>query len=250
MLHFMKKYINLLHSVGLSEKASYIYISLLEHGKSSIADISTNTTLHRAEIYRILPSLIEDGFILVSLKWKRKLYSPAPPQKIEEIYLENLERNKRSIAELDNMYRQIENKPKVSYTKWKKGITQVFSDIVHSLNKWDIFYRITSETDTQKVNKYLPKNYREIRDKKELERYVIMSYKAAQIKKPRLERDLITIPEEYDEFNDNIFMSIYWNKVAYIDFNTESSIIIENKQIAQFQEKMFKLIFKSLKSKT
>jgi hypothetical protein len=29
----------------------------------------------------------------------------------------------------------------------------------------------------------LPKNYREIRDKKDLERYVIMSEKAAKVKK-------------------------------------------------------------------
>jgi hypothetical protein len=99
------------------------------------------------------------------------------------------------------------------------------------------------------INKeYLPKNYREKRDKKQLERYVIMSSRAAQIKKQRLERDLIVIPEDFDEFEDDIFMSIYANKVAYIDFNSESSIIIENKQIANFQKKLFRLLFKSLKN--
>jgi hypothetical protein len=73
-----------------------------------------------------------------------------------------------------------------------------------------------------------------------------MSEKAAKSKKNRLERDLVTIPEKYDEFRDDVFMSIYSNKVAYIDFQTKSSIIIENKQIAKFQEKAFKLLFKSL----
>jgi hypothetical protein len=74
-----------------------------------------------------------------------------------------------------------------------------------------------------------------------------MSAKWAKHKKPRLERELIVIPEEIDEFEDDVFMSIYANKVAYIDFNSESSIIIENKQIADFQKKLFKLLFKSLK---
>jgi len=74
-----------------------------------------------------------------------------------------------------------------------------------------------------------------------------MSEKAAKIKNPRLERDLAIIPEKYDEFRDNVFMTIYGSKVAYIDFTTKSSIIIENKQIARFQEKAFKLMFKSLK---
>jgi hypothetical protein len=74
-----------------------------------------------------------------------------------------------------------------------------------------------------------------------------MSEKAAQSKQNRLDRDLVTIPEKYDEFRDDVFMTIYSNKVAYIDFQTKASIIIENKQIAKFQEKAFKLLFKSLK---
>ena len=68
----MKKYVNLLKNIGFSEKDSIIYLSLLQNWKSSIADITTNTNLHRIEIYRLLPNLLESGFILVSLKWKRK----------------------------------------------------------------------------------------------------------------------------------------------------------------------------------
>lgn len=244
----MKKYLNLLKNIWLWEKSWIIYLSLLENGKSTIAEISNNTSLHRVEIYRLLPYLIESWLILVSLKWKRKYYSPTHPQKIQEIYEEIQKSNNESINQLSNMYSNLESKPNVIYSNWKKWITNVFSDIVNSLNKWDIFYRITSETDTEEVNKYLPKNYREIRDKKQLERYVIMSNKASKTKKSRLERDMVTIPELYDEFDDNIFMSIYGNKVAYIDFNSESSIIIENKQIADFQKKAFMLMYKSLKN--
>jgi len=242
-----KKYINLLKNIWFSEKESIIYLSLLDNWTSSIANIVDNTSLHRMEVYRLLPKLIEDGFVLVSLKWKRKFYSPVNPSKIEEIYLENLERNKHSIKELQQKFLTIYKKPKVTYLKWESGITHVFSDIVNTLNKWDVFYRITSEIDTESVNKLLPKNYRELRDKKQLERFVIMSEKAAKVKKNRLDRDLVVIPEKLDEFRDNIFMTIYWPKVAYIDFTTKSSIIIENKQIAKFQQKAFKLLFNSLR---
>lgn len=242
----MKKHINLLKNIGFSEKDSIIYLSLLQNWKSSIADITNNTSLHRIEIYRLLPNLLERGFVFVSLRWKRKYYFPVDPSKIEEIYLEQLNRNKNSILELSEMYFNIEKKPKVTYINWDKWITHVFSDIVNSLKKWETFYRITSETDTEKVNSLLPKNYRDIRDKKELGRYVIMSEKASKSKKNRLDRDLVIIPEKYDEFRDDVFMTIYSNKVAYIDFQTKTSIIIENKQIAKFQEKTFKLLFKSL----
>lgn len=246
----MEKYIALLKWIWLPEKAAKIYLSLLEHGKSSISEIQSDINIHRVEIYRLLPLLIESWFIIVSLEWKRKLYSPATPEKINEAYREMEERNKWTINVLLEKYSHLDKKPNVIYQEWKKWIKNVFNDIVDSQKKWDIFYRITSEIDTDKIDKeYLPKNYREKREKKELERYVIMSSNSAKHKNPRLERDLVIIPEKIDEFEDNIFMSIYANKVAYIDFNTETSIIIENRQIAQFQEKLFKLLFKSLKEK-
>jgi hypothetical protein len=74
-----------------------------------------------------------------------------------------------------------------------------------------------------------------------------MSSNAAKIKRPRLEREIKIIPENSVEFKDNVLMSIYANKIAFIDFNTETSIIIENKDIADFQKKIFKLLYKNLK---
>lgn len=99
---------------------------------------------------------------------------------------------------------------------------------------------MSSEVDVDKANTYLPTNYRSKRDKKELERYVIMSARAAQAKKPRAERELVVIPDDYEQFKQNISMTIYGNKVAFIDFTTLASITIENTQIAQFQKTLFK----------
>lgn len=79
-----------------------------------------------------------------------------------------------------------------------------------------------------------------------MERYVIMSSKAGKLKSPRLERELKVIPEKIDEFEDNVLMTIYGQKVAFVDFNSQSSIIIENKQIADFQKKLFQMLYKSL----
>jgi hypothetical protein len=123
----------------------------------------------------------------------------------------------------------------------------VFSDIVNSLKAGDVFYRVSSERDVDLANKYLPKDYREMRDKKQLERYVIMSESGATQKTPRLERELITIPPELDEFEDNISLTIYGNKIAYIDFNSESSIIIEHSALVDFHKKMFRIMYMSLR---
>jgi hypothetical protein len=75
---------------------------------------------------------------------------------------------------------------------------------------------------------------------------VISSSKAAVPKQKRLERDIIVIPKEYDEFDQDVTMTIYGDKVAYIDYSSESSIIIDNPMIADFQKKLFKLLYKKL----
>lgn len=244
----MRNYIPLLEWIWLSKNSASIYLALLDHWKSTITDITTSTTLQRTQIYRLLPYLIESRFVILTKKWKKKYYFPASPSKIHEAYEEMKDRNKWSIWKLLEIYSNIEKKPIVTYNEWKRWITHIFSDIVDSSKKGDTFYRITSETDVEKINQeYLPKDYREKRDKKDLERYVIMSPNAAKLKKARLEREIKVIPENVFEFQDNVLMTIYANKIAFIDFNTETSIIIENKDIADFQKKIFRLLFKSLK---
>lgn len=243
----MKNFIPMFRLLWLSDNESNIYLKLLEGGVCTIWELSKTTSLHRTQLYRILPFLIESGFVIQTLVWKKKYYSPASPSVFKNSLEEIIDKNKQNISQLQNLFNSLDNKPNVIYEKWAKWITNIFSDIVSSTKKWDIFYRITSEKDTEFINNnYLPKNYRELRDKKELERYVIMSSKTAKFKSKRLEREIKVVPEKIDEFDDNVFMTVYWEKVAFIDFNSESSIIIENKQIASFQKKLFKMLYKSL----
>ena len=244
----MREYLPLLKWIWLNEKWSLIYLSLLEHWTSSISDIVTNTSIHRVEIYRLLPFLLETWLILSSPKWKRTFYKAASPALIEDEYKKIEKQNKASIERLIEKFSFADKKPNVIYWEWKKAVTYIFNDIVNSLKKWDIFYRISSETNVDHANSFLPSDYRTKRDKKELERYVIMSSKWAKAKNPRLERDLVVIPEDIDEFDENISMTIYWNKIAYIDFSHEVSIIIESPEIVKFQTKLFKILFRSLKN--
>jgi hypothetical protein len=49
-----------------------------------------------------------------------------------------------------------------------------------------------------------------------------------------------------DIFDDNINFTIYDDKISFIDFNTETSILIESKELADFQKKIFKMFYKRL----
>jgi len=244
----MEKYIGILQAIGIHEHGAKIYLALLERGEKSIADLTKATSLFRVEIYRQLPQLIDAGLVLETPKGKRKNYIAASPYKIQELYTDQQKDIESHVKSLVENYAYQDKKPKIIYQEWKKALMYVFSDIVHSLQDGDVFYRVSSERDVTACDDYLPKNYREIRDKKQLERYVIMSEKWAKQKSPRLERELITIPSELDDFEDNISLTIYGNKIAYIDFNNETSIIIEHWALVDFHKKMFRIMYMSLRS--
>lgn len=246
MLH-MNKNTTLLQNIWLSEKESHIYLSLLEYWKSSIVDISNNTGLHRMQIYRILPLMLESGYIFESQIWKRKYYIPASPERIEAEYERIVERNKNDLQELKDKFHSHDNDTNIIFKKWRAGIKNVYNDIVDTTQRWWIFYRITSEVDIEKIkNYYQPYNYLERRDQKEIERYIIMSEKTSLLKEAKLEREIKVINKNIDIFDDNISFTIYENKISLIDFNTETSIIIESREISEYLEKIFKLLFKKL----
>lgn len=126
------------------------------------------------------------------------------------------------------------------------GIRAAFDDVITHSKKGDTFFRYTSEKDLQKVNSYLANDYRLRRDKKKLERKVISNAISGSQKKSRLERFIKFIPEESEQFEQNIIELVYGERVSIIDLNTEEVVIIENKKLADFQKVIFKLLYKRL----
>lgn len=243
----MNRYASLLKKLGLSEKESAIYLDLLEHGESSITDVVDRTRIHRPDAYKFLPLLTERGFVSETLRGKRRFFSAESPEAIRSL-LENLENDvDKLLPDLVGMHARAERRPSVKFMEGRKAVTYVFADIVSTLKTGDTFYRVSSERDVDRANSYLPPDYRARRDKKELERYVIMSAGQSEKKAPRMEREIVTIPPELDEFSDDVSMIVYGNKVAFIDYNTEASIIIENAFIAGFLGKLFRLLYASMK---
>ncbi|MCH2189203.1 hypothetical protein MK079_05255 [Candidatus Gracilibacteria bacterium] len=243
----MKKYIKLLQGIGVDELSSQIYLCLLENGELSITHISKYTSLHRTQIYRLIPYLLEIGLVIELYQGKRKVYKPAHPEKINREYQKMISDNTKSIHELTHKFDSLEKNTNISFYKGLTGIKKVYHDIVDTLGQGGIFYRITSELDSKYIKSYYqPKDYISLRDKKEIERYVILSDKAFKDKQPKLERDVRVIKNSVDSFDDNISFTIYDDKMSFVDFNSETSIIIESPQIARFQKKIFQLLFKKL----
>lgn len=85
-----------------------------------------------------------------------------------------------------------------------------------------------------------------MRDQKQLERKVITNIPNKESKHVRLEREIKVVPPDFDLFEYSVSEIIYGNKVAVIDYNTETAVVIENATIAKFQQKIFELLFRKL----
>lgn len=236
----------ILLKIGLNEREISIYLALIELGPSNISEISKKTGLHRPAIYETLPTLENKNLIALAPKGKRRRYAATPPTKLHnlaETVLHNLD---SLIPELQKKMESSKKKPLVTYSEGQEGIANAFEDVVTTLGKGDVYYRYSSRKNVRESGKYLPKNYRETRDKKQLGRFVITNEKNQQEKKPSLDRSLKVVPKEFGLFEDDITQIIYDDKIAVIDYNTETVITIQNPIIAGFQRKIFKALFEKL----
>jgi sugar-specific transcriptional regulator TrmB len=237
---------NFLKQFGFSDREFLIYHLLITNGPQTMSDIVQISRLHRPYAYKTVNLLIEKGAVTLRKDSHKKMYSPLSPVELKT-NLEDLHR--KASYELDLLqenYTAPHLETKVTHYQGKKGITSIFSDLVISQKKGDIFYRYTSEQDTDYANSFLPKDYRLIRDKKGLERFVISSYEATKTKKNRLERATKVIPSSESHFNQDCVQLIYTDKVAFINLTKKQGVIIEDKNIASFQKEIFKLLYKRL----
>jgi sugar-specific transcriptional regulator TrmB len=238
---------NLLEKLGLTGSEINVYMYLLERGVSmSVMDIAKGLVAHRPIIYKALSLLLEKSLISSTLKGKRKQYQAESPEKLRNMANEVIIDVEETIPDLEDMYKSPKTKPIVKFLEGKKGITYVFADLVDSLKKGDVYYRYSSSKNIDSTNSYLPKDYRKKRDNKHLERYIIHSQYVELQKKPNLNRNTKVVPPEFDLFDQNIIQLVYGNKVAIVDINTETSFIIENDKFADFQKKIFKLLYSKL----
>lgn len=236
----------LLAQLGLTRHGARIYLALLECGEATVAEMAAHARLLRPQVYRALPPLIDRALVGATRRGKRTYYSPLPPERLLELWRDGEAKFRDVLPRLSELFAVKDDRPDVIVLKGRKGIVAVYDDILATLPPGGVFYRYSSSAGGRKQNYYVPANYSVRRDAKKLERYVITSQENAARKRSRLERAIKTIPRGSDLFAYNITQLIYGGKIAFVDYNTETAIIITSPVIAQFQERLFKLLYQRL----
>ena len=130
----MKTLYNDLQEVGLKEKESKVYLSILELGEANIAQISLKSGINRSTVYLALRTLKEKGLIH-GIKKNKTLFYAEDPRKI----LDDLDKKRATLEKaMPNLlasFAFIDKKPEIKYFEGEKGIKGVFEDILKTPNQ-------------------------------------------------------------------------------------------------------------------
>lgn len=230
---------------GLSEREATAYLTLLGTDKMSILDISKKTGIHRPALYEILPKLEAKQLVRNVRVGKREYYAAESPKKIEKLFAQVQSGFQTFIDRLNQEYTQLDKRPVAQLHYGKKGYDYLFDDIASVLPKEGIYYRYSARrTDEKHFN---PTDYYfKMRDKKRFERKVITSAAKHKNKGKRLEREIKSIPENVDLFDDNVSSYIYADRIAFVDHDTQTTFIVHSKKISDFQKKLFQMLWGKL----
>ncbi|KKS77952.1 MAG: Transcriptional regulator, TrmB [Parcubacteria group bacterium GW2011_GWC1_43_11b] len=240
----MTNYKNLLRQLGFSALAENIYFTLIRKGSCSIAELAQFNGKFRPAIYRALPELLSANLISKIMKGKRIIYKAESPVAISTLIKKQTKDIEEVLPELVKSFQQKDRKPKISFYEGKEGIATVYEQLISSTKKGGAIWRYESAEDYKKNKRYYPSLYwKRAGATGDIDKYVITNLKTHQKRHKNLNRlsKAVNLP-----FEDNITELIGDGKVIFIDYDTETAIVIENERFANFQKTIFKMFFEKI----
>ncbi len=233
----------LLRALGLDDAATRTYLALLDGPPSTIAEITRRSGLHRPSVYRALSVLRSKGLLESAPRGKRQCFIAAPPETLRTLFGSLISQMELVLPELEQRARASGRRPTLRVLEGVEGIREALRDVVRSLPPHGVYYRYSAASAERDAERYMPAEYRRLRDTKKLERFVLTNATRARSYRPRLERAVKVVPKGYGLFDDNVSLIIYGDRVASLDYTAEVATIVESASIASFHRQIFRMLF-------
>lgn len=237
----------IIQQLGLPQKESAVYLALLELGMSTVSSIAARAGLNRTTTYDILESLQTKGLVTAVGESKKKTYTAEHPSTLAGYYLRRSRQFERFaedveklLPELVALYNEKGKRPRTRFYEGARGIETVYED---TLTAHEPIRAYASVRDMHAaLPDYFPAYY-ERRSKKGITIRAILPATPEAIERARHDkqeaRESILVPADQFDFSPEI--NIYDDKVAIMSLGEEFGVIIESKEIATAQKKIFEL---------
>ncbi len=231
---------------GLSEREARIWHALSIQGPLHISQIARETRLHRPAIYDTLPSLVEKKLVKQVQGIKRISYRTTGTHALEKW---RASRDKAFALQLKKVKKydlqdDVSDDVRVYHGK---EMLKVWEDVLASTPKATTFFRYDGYTPSVSAQRYMPVGYYERIEHKRIDRFVITnSALRKSTYKKRLECASRMLPASFDPFEQGVSQFIFGNKIALIDFTTETAFVIKNAALAKYQAQVFQYLYRGL----
>ncbi len=241
---------NFLNEIGLSDKESRIYRSLLEISPATTRQVSDFTKINRITTHVLLTSLIGKGLVTFVKGNLGKKYEPADfniiTSKINiEIkkYLTITQNINLVINDLDLNSKHQHKKPQVLFFEGLEGIKNVCEDFL-SIPKGTLIQSFSLPTAWDKISASYYKNIEYQRIKRGIYLQTIYPHSINLVRKSKTVSRQGLTRIAFLNSNDPTFASdllIYQNKIALISVDLLFGIIIEDEEISETMRAIFDL---------
>jgi len=239
----------LLSQLGFSQNESKVYLAALESGLSSAQDIAQKAGLQRTTTYSVLGELVKRGVIgKTKVKGKSRFLAESPDKLLH--LLNELQSNiKKALPELEALYNKNEVKPKILFYEGDYAIQKVYDDTLAEkpaeILEWNtdaFFQNLHVDKDYVYLSKRVALN---IHAKRIAAKDSLWQHRHKNKDEEELSETVI-VPKEI--FSPQIEVNIYNNKIAFMNYAENMSVIIESKAIAQAMKQVYELSWRGAKS--
>lgn len=231
-----------LNQVGFKKNEALVYLATLESGPTSPPELAQKTSLPRTTVNLILKHLVERGFIGKTLVKKRVRYIAEPPEKLVAHLKTLIGEGEKLLPELEARYNESERKPKITFYEGVHAVQKVYDDTL-TVKPTEIL-----EWNT---NEYFDFTHHQV-DPDYIDKRVKLGIKAKRIAgsgsrwqtehkrfDPNELSETVIVPKE--KFWPEIEVNIYGNRVAFLNYAENMSVIIESKAIAEAMRQAYQL---------
>jgi sugar-specific transcriptional regulator TrmB len=234
----------LLKKLGLDERESLVYLSLLETGPQLPQHIARSTGIKRTTLYEIFPPLIDQGLVIEVTQGKRRLFQAVAPDRLLRDYENRYKEIREHFADLQAIYRMQGLRPKIEVYEGFEGMKKLYNRTLECKELIKSF--VTPSRYNDKVMDWFVKEYVPARVKRGVKINVIMtadqvSEYYSQFKKEHLRESKLV---STNKFKFRIECMIQANRVYFASYEKGGplvGIIIESKQIADTLSSLFDL---------
>lgn len=239
----------LLQKLGFSPNESKIYLAALEMGISSAQDIAQKAGIKRTTGYSVLTYLINRGVVgKTKVKGKTKFIAEAPKRLLTLI--NEIEQGVKDVLpELTAIYNKKEPKPKITFYEGTNALWKVYEDTLNEKPTVILEWNNQEFFDKFQDNNY--KNYIPTRVSLGISaRRIAPKGSTWDTKHKYLDQkelsQTIIVPKE--QFDPKVEVNIYNNKVAFLNYAENMSVIIDSKPIADAMRQAYELSWKGAQS--